>query len=128
MINLQKTAATVLAAAFSLASVNALADMHGMSGGASAKSMTSAPASSPASAADSAASMTHGEVRKIDKEAKKITLKHGEITNLQMPGMTMVFQVKDAALLDKVKVGDKVKFSADKQGGAIVVTAIEVAP
>jgi Cu(I)/Ag(I) efflux system periplasmic protein CusF len=73
------------------------------------------------------ASMTEGEVRKIDKDAKKITLKHGEIKNLDMPGMTMVFQVKDAALLDKVKAGDRVKFTAEKVGSAIVVTSIEVA-
>lgn len=71
------------------------------------------------------ASMTEGEVRKIDKEARKITLKHGDIKNLDMPGMTMVFQVKDAALLDKVKAGDKVTFTAEKADGAIVVTAIE---
>lgn len=61
--------------------------------------------------------MTDGEVRKIDKETKKITIKHGEIKNLDMPGMTMVFQVKDVALLDPVKVGDKVKFVAEKAGG-----------
>ena len=73
------------------------------------------------------ATMTEGEVRKIDKEAKKITLRHGDIKNLDMPGMTMVFQVKDAALLDKVKAGDKVKFTAEKADGAIVVTAIEAA-
>ena len=73
------------------------------------------------------ASMTEGEVRKIDKEAKKITLKHGDIKNLDMPGMTMVFQVKEAALLDKVKAGDKVMFTAEKADGAIVVTAIEAA-
>jgi Cu(I)/Ag(I) efflux system protein CusF len=46
---------------------------------------------------------TEGEVRKVDKEAGKVTLKHGEIKNLEMPGMTMVFQVKDPALLEKVK-------------------------
>ena len=73
------------------------------------------------------ASMTEGEVRKIDKEAKKITLKHGDIKNLDMPRMTMVFQVKDAALLDKVKAGDKVMFTAEKADGAIVVTALEAA-
>ena len=73
------------------------------------------------------ASMTEGEVRRIDKETKKITLKHGDIKNLDMPGMTMVFQVKDAALLDKVKAGDKVTFTAEKADGAIVVTAIEAA-
>ena len=55
--------------------------------------------------------MTEGEIRKIDKDAKKITIKHGEIKHLEMPSMTMVFQIKDAALLEQVKVGDKVKFS-----------------
>ncbi|MEO6293092.1 MAG: copper-binding protein [Burkholderiaceae bacterium] len=70
--------------------------------------------------------MADAEVRKVDIENKKITLKHGEIKNLDMPGMTMVFQVKDPAMLDKVKAGDKVKFSADKIGGAIVVTQIQV--
>ena len=78
-------------------------------------------------AGGSAAATTDGEVRKVDKEAKKITLKHGEIKNLEMPGMTMVFQVKDPAMLDAVKPGDKVKFKAEKAGGAVVVTEIEVA-
>lgn len=71
--------------------------------------------------------MTEAEVRKVDKSAGKITLKHGEIKNLDMPPMTMVFGVKDKALLDKVKAGDKVKFSAEKDGGQYVVTAVEVA-
>ena len=70
--------------------------------------------------------MADGEVRKIDKENKKITLKHGVIKNLDMPGMTMVFQVKDAALLDSVKAGDKIKFKAEQAGSAIVVTEIQV--
>ena len=70
-----------------------------------------------------------GEVRKVDKEAKKITLKHGPIKNLDMPGMTMVFQVKDAALLDKLAAGDKIIFTAEQDKGAMVVTGIEkVAP
>jgi Cu/Ag efflux protein CusF len=68
---------------------------------------------------------TDGEVRKVDKSAGKITLKHGEIRNIDMPAMTMVFGVKDKALLDKVKPGDKVKFNAEKEGGQYVVTAIE---
>jgi len=74
-----------------------------------------------------AGEMTDGEVRKVDKENRKITLKHGEIRNLEMPGMTMVFQVKDAALLDTVKPGDKVRFKAERAGGAIVVTDIQAA-
>ena len=69
--------------------------------------------------------MTEGEVRKIDKEQGKITLKHGAIKNLDMPGMTMVFRVKDAAMLDKVQEGDKVGFTADKIGGQFTVTGIE---
>jgi Cu/Ag efflux protein CusF len=77
-----------------------------------------AQASAPTPDAD----MTDGEVRRIDKAASKITIKHGEIKNLDMPGMTMVFQVKDASMLDAVKVGDKVRFHIEKQGGAFVVT------
>ena len=78
------------------------------------------PASMPADMAD-------GEIRKVDMDNKKITIKHGVIKNLDMPGMTMVFQVKDAALLTKVKEGDKVRFSAEKAGSAIVVTDIQPA-
>ena len=74
-----------------------------------------------------ASDMTDGEVRKIDLENKKITLKHGEIKNLGMPGMTMVFQVKDPVMLDTVKAGDKVRFNVEKAGGALVVTRIETA-
>jgi Cu/Ag efflux protein CusF len=68
-----------------------------------------------------------GEIRKVDKEAKKLTIKHGPMPGLDMPAMTMVFQVKDPALLDKVKAGDKVKFEAQKLGGAFTVTRIEAA-
>ena len=73
------------------------------------------------------ADMADGEIRKIDMDNKKITIKHGEIKNLDMPGMTMVFQVKDAALLGKAKVGDKIRFKAEKSGSAIVVTDIQPA-
>lgn len=70
------------------------------------------------------ADMTAGEIRKIDKDAKKITIKHAEIKSLEMPAMTMVFQVKEPALLDKVQSGDKVKFKVEKIGSAYVVTAM----
>ena len=73
------------------------------------------------------AEMADGEIRKIDIENKKITIKHGVIKSLDMPGMTMVFQVKDAAMLDKVKAGDKIRFSAEQAGTAIVVTEIQMA-
>lgn len=90
------------------------------------QAQTAAPAAS-GSMQVGAGAMTDGEVRKIDKENKKITLKHGEIKNLEMPSMTMVFQVKDPAMLDTVKPGDKVMFKAEKAGGALVVTEIQPA-
>lgn len=68
-----------------------------------------------------------GEVRKVDKDAKKITIKHGPLQKLDMPAMTMVFQVKDPAMLDQVKAGDKIKFDAERIGGAFTVTKIEPA-
>ena len=71
--------------------------------------------------------MTDAEVRKVDKDAGKITLKHGEIKNLEMPAMTMVFRVKDARLLDKVQPGDAIKFRAEKMDGAFTVTDIQPA-
>ena len=71
--------------------------------------------------------VTKGEIRKVDKGARKITIEHGPIQNLDMPAMTMVFQVKDPAMLEQVKAGDKVKFEAQKLGGAFTVTAIEKA-
>ncbi len=73
------------------------------------------------------ADMTNAEVRKVDKDAKKITLKHEAIKSLDMPGMTMVFQVKDAKLLDKAQAGDKIKFKVISEGGAYVVTDIQPA-
>lgn len=83
------------------------------------------PAASPA--ASGTTQMADGEVRRVDKDAKKITIKHGPIPNLDMPPMTMVFQVKDAVMLDQVKTGDKIRFSADKVGAAYTVTKIEPA-
>ncbi len=69
-----------------------------------------------------------GEIRKVDRENRKITIKHGDIKSLDMPAMTMVFTVKDAALLDVAKAGDKVRFGVAREDGKFVVTAIEAAP
>jgi Cu(I)/Ag(I) efflux system periplasmic protein CusF len=68
-----------------------------------------------------------GEVLKIDKAQGKLTLRHGELKALDMPPMTMVFRVGSPALLDRVAVGDKVKFDAAKVGGNYTVTAISKA-
>lgn len=79
----------------------------------------------PAAAATSPQS--EGEVRKVDIEQGKVTLRHGPLANLDMPAMTMVFTVANPKLLDGLKQGDKVRFTAEKKEGALVVTAIEVA-
>ena len=71
---------------------------------------------------------TDAEVTKIDKAQAKITLRHGEIKNLDMPPMTMVFRVSDAKLLERVAVGDKVRFAAAKIDGNYTVTALVKAP
>ena len=96
---------------------------------ASALAITPAHATSHGSASGAAHAehhtLTEGEVRKVDKEAKKLTIRHGPIENLDMPPMTMVFQVQDAAMLDTVKAGDKIRFQAEKTGGAYSVTRIE---
>ena len=79
----------------------------------------------PAAAA-AAAPQSDGEVRKIDKEQGKVTLRHGALENLGMPAMTMVFKAADPKILDSVKEGDKVKFTAEKIDGAFTVTALQV--
>jgi len=89
--------------------------------------LSSTTGSPKGSATAAPAELADGEVRKVDKENKKITIKHGVIKSLDMPGMTMVFQVKDAALLDKVKAGDKIRFSAEQAGTTIMVTDIQAA-
>lgn len=77
--------------------------------------------------AEAAAPQSEGEVRRIDQTQGKVTLRHGPLVNLDMPAMTMVFTAPDKKLLDGLKEGDKVKFTADKQNGTYVVTAIEAA-
>lgn len=74
------------------------------------------------------ASLTDGEVRKVDKEAGKVTIRHAEIRHLDMPPMTMVFTARDKALLANVKAGDKVRFMAINAGGKMVLTEIQPAP
>lgn len=83
---------------------------------------------SAAPSAKPAAQMSEGEVRKIDLQGRKITLQHGPLKNLDMPAMTMAFQVSDAAMLTKVKVGDKVRFVATNPAGKLTVTDIQLAP
>jgi Cu(I)/Ag(I) efflux system protein CusF len=80
-----------------------------------------------ASAQPTMGEMTDGEVRRVDKEAGKVTLKHAEIKSLDMPAMTMVFVVKDKAMLEKLQAGDKIKFKAINDAGKYTVTEIQMA-
>lgn len=80
-----------------------------------------------AGASAAAADMTEGEIKKVDKDNKKLTIKHGDLKNLDMPGMTMVFQVRDPAFVEQVKAGDKIRFKAEKGASGFVVTELQQA-
>lgn len=84
------------------------------------------PAAKPRATAQSQ-SMSEGEIRRVDKATKKLTVRHGPLQNLDMPGMTMVFQVQDPSFLDQVKPGDKVRFVAEKLPAGFTITALEPA-
>ncbi|WP_019577759.1 copper-binding protein [Curvibacter lanceolatus] len=74
------------------------------------------------------ASMTDGEVKKVDQDTGKVTIKHGDIKHLDMPGMTMVFTAKDKSLLTNIKAGDKVRFMVMNESGKLIVTDIQPSP
>lgn len=84
-------------------------------------------AAASGAAASSSMAMTNGEVRKVDLEQGKVTLKHEAITNLDMPPMTMIFRVSDPEMLKSLKSGDKVSFHAESKDGGLVVTHIQAA-
>lgn len=109
-------AALSFAGAASAQTGSKMADMPGMN-----------EMASSASAPGAASALSTGEIRKVDKESKKLTIKHGPLTNLDMPGMTMVFGVADEAMLDKFQNGQKVRFEANKINGQLLVTRIEAA-
>lgn len=71
------------------------------------------------------AALSDGEIRKVDKSAGKVTIKHGPLANLEMMPMTMVFRVKDAEWLNQMKAGDKIRFRAESINGALTVVKYE---
>jgi Cu/Ag efflux protein CusF len=77
-----------------------------------------------AQASSSTPAYTDAEVRKVDRAAGKVTLKHGAIANLEMPPMTMVFAVPNRKLLDTLKEGDRVRFRAEDVKGTFVVVEL----
>ena len=106
-------------------SSGAHADHHPPAAASTASAVSGA---STAATAATAGDRAEGEVRKIDKAAGKLTLRHGEIRNLDMPPMTMVFEARDKAWLQGLKAGDRVRFQAIDAQGRLVLTAIEKAP
>lgn len=79
-------------------------------------------AQTEAAAADS---MSTGEVKKVDRSAGKITIKHGPLKNLGMDAMTMVFRVQDPTMLDQIKAGDKINFVAEQPNGQLTVSRLQ---
>jgi Cu/Ag efflux protein CusF len=74
---------------------------------------------------DARSGMSHGEIKKVDAAAGKLTIKHGPLENLGMDAMTMVFKVMDPAMVSQVKVGDKIDFVAEEVDGALTVTKLQ---
>ena len=118
------TVAQLLAAAACAVSLLVMAQAPAGHSHHAAPATTAAPAAAPSPAAG--AEMAEGEVRKVDLDAGKVTLKHGNIKSLDMPPMTMVFNA-NKALLGSLKVGDKVRFQAAQDAGKYVVTDIQPA-
>ncbi len=74
------------------------------------------------------AQMVDGQVVKVDESAGKITIQHGPLKKFDMDeGMTMVWHVRDPAMLKQVTAGDKIKFEPDRVNGQFTVTKIEKA-
>jgi Cu/Ag efflux protein CusF len=76
---------------------------------------------------DETNALADGEVKKVDKETGKLTVQHGPLANLGMPGMTMAFKVQDLAMLDQVKAGDKIRLRVERVNGTFTVTKLEAA-
>jgi len=109
----------IVSAVLTLAAANASAQMQGHD--------HSQHNAAPAAAQNDANALTDGEVKKVDKDTGKLTVQHGPLTNLNMPGMTMAFKVQDPAMLDQVKAGDKIRLRVERINGAFTVTKLEAA-
>lgn len=103
----------------------ALLALPGGWAGAQAADHDAPHAGTPAESGDGTPELSEGEVTRWDARSAKITLRHGELKNLGMPPMTMVFALRDPAQAGQVKVGDKVRFRAERVNGAFVVTRLE---
>lgn len=78
-----------------------------------------------AASQDDTNALSEGEIKKVDKDTGKLTIKHGPLTNLGMPGMTMAFKVQNPAMLDQVKVGDHVRFRVERINDTFTITKLD---
>lgn len=122
-----RTAILAFVAALSLAGATSAQPSKSMADMPAIPAMSEKAPAAGGSEAATASDLSEGEIRKVDKDNKKLTIKHGPLKNLDMPGMTMVFGVKDDGMLDNVEPGAKVRFQAEKIDGKIVVTKIKAA-
>lgn len=109
------------------AAVAAVCACAGLLGAGSALAQDTPAPAAPASAT-TATELSEGEVVRWDPRTRKLTLRHGPIQNLQMPPMTMVFVVQDTTHLQALQPGTKMRFRAEQQQGAYVLTRLEPAP
>jgi Cu/Ag efflux protein CusF len=108
---------------------SALAVLSATGAGSAAFAQSATPAGTPAPTASAASiPLSDGEITRWDPRTLRVTLRHGEIKNLEMPPMTMVFRVQDASIMGNLKPGDKVRFHAEQVNGAYHVKQIEKAP
>ena len=119
----KRSLAIALGAVLGLAAMHAAAQQGGMNHG----SMGQRSPGQSGMMQTQASALADGEVGKVDKDAGKLTIKHGPIPSMDMPPMTMVYRVREPAMLDAVKPGDKIKFDAQKVGGQYVVIKMEPA-
>ena len=118
--------ALLLASTLGAALAQAPADNHD-SHHASEPAVTAPPAQAMPAEAAAADDLSTGEITRWDPRTLKLSLRHGEIKNLGMPPMSMVFRVPDAAVVGSLQPGDKVRFKAERMNGAYTVTRVEAA-
>lgn len=121
-MSMRLIAALALGTSVGLAAVDAASQQGGMNHGSMGQGTAAQPGMMQAQSGD----VADGVIRKVDKDSGKLTIKHGPIPSMDMPPMTMVYRVKDPAMLDQVKPGDKVKFEMEKIGGQYTVTRLGV--
>ena len=119
----------IASVAFAALPALGLVQVHASPAAPAATAAAASPAVQKAGATEaSPATLTDAEIKKINLDSKELTIKHGPLANLKMPGMTMAFKVKDPAMLQQVKTGDKVRVFVEKIGETFTITTLQKQP